>query len=899
MPIRPRNPTRLRVASWLLAALVAVATLAAIPLASGAAAATGSSSGTGSFVLAATSTGAGYAPTFTGNGLLGVRVPPSGQGAAAGTVPAEAELAGYYAQAPGGVQQRVAIPDWSGLAFADRGAAFDPAVGHVEHWRQSIDLHTGIVTTTADWTDPSGHRTHLRYDVLTDRARASVALVRLEVTPAWSGSATVTDTIDGATATAVTAVASGRTGATGADWVTVQAVGTGAAAAVASALVPSADAHASDTPVDPAPVRGVGRQIAFAVAAGRTYTFTKYVGVATAPPGGDPADAAVAASHGAETAGFASLVAANDAAWASLWSGRIDVLGDPALATDVDASEFYLWASLRDGVDWSISPAGLSSDGYNGHVFWDAETWMEPALLAQHPDLAVSLNRYRFDRLGAAEQHASASGDAGARFPWESALDGTEQIPPPASLFSEGLYEQHITADVALAQWQYFLATGDTHWLAAQGWPVIAGAATFWASRVTVGPGGTVHVDGVTGPDEEHANVDNEAYTVAAAAQTLTDATRAAHILGTPAPATWGSLARALTVAVDPTTGTHPEFAGYDGSMVKQADVTLLQYPLGVAMSPETAAGDLATYVPRTDPNGPSMSDAVNAIDAGALASSGCSSDVYLLRSVQPYIRDVFHQFSETSTGGTFTFMTGIGGFLQTFLYGTAGLRFGTGALGVAPVLTGQLGGVVLHGIRWHHRTLTVAVGPNRTTVTLDHGSPMTVDTPHGPEHLVTGSPIDLATRRPDRMRTTDLARCGAVSATSSVPGGPPLAAVDGSGATGWQPGSLPATLTVHVAGGPRPIHAVTLQWGRQWPEPPAPNLAPAPGPVVTRRPAGAVVSVSTDGRRWHAVATLAGSGATTTDRLTFPAVQAADVSVRLVAPVTGAAPVLDELTVS
>ncbi len=92
---------------------------------------------------------------------------------------------------------------------------------------------------------------------------------------------------------------------------------------------------------------------------------------------------------------------------------------------------------------------------------------MYPSLLAQHPDA-----RRRDGRLSlrsartAAEQHATATGFAGARFPWESALDGTEQIPPPVSVNSEGLYEQHITADIALAQWQYYLATGDR-----RGWP--------------------------------------------------------------------------------------------------------------------------------------------------------------------------------------------------------------------------------------------------------------------------------------------------------------------------------------------------------------------------------------------------------------------------------------------
>ncbi|MGH3830246.1 MAG: hypothetical protein ACRDRS_07295 [Pseudonocardiaceae bacterium] len=53
----------------------------------------------------------------------------------------------------------------------------------------------------------------------------------------------------------------------------------------------------------------------------------------------------------------------------------------------MNASEFYLWSSTREGLDWSISPAGLSSNGYDGHIFWDAETWMYPALLASTPSL--------------------------------------------------------------------------------------------------------------------------------------------------------------------------------------------------------------------------------------------------------------------------------------------------------------------------------------------------------------------------------------------------------------------------------------------------------------------------------------------------------------------------------
>src|ERR1700759_2387292 len=81
--------------------------------------------GVGSFALTATSprTATGYAPTFTGNGRLGIRVPATGQGYVGGTVPSQAELAGFYAkpshppEASESVQQRASIPDWSALTF--------------------------------------------------------------------------------------------------------------------------------------------------------------------------------------------------------------------------------------------------------------------------------------------------------------------------------------------------------------------------------------------------------------------------------------------------------------------------------------------------------------------------------------------------------------------------------------------------------------------------------------------------------------------------------------------------------------------------------------------------------------------------------------------------------------
>ncbi len=306
--------------------------------------------GTGSFVLTATNTGPTYDPTFTGNGELGVRVPPEGQGYEGGAVPTQAELAGFYAQPQGGVQLRANIPTWSTLTYTD-GQAFTLAHGRASQWRQSINLRTGIISTSVRWTAPDGHVSDLSYQVLADRARPHVGLVRLEVTPHWSGTASITDAIDGSPATLSTQINKGWASAQHRDWVSVQTVGTRITAALASQLEMTGVSTFASIPVDQGTDQSVGQQFTFPVVSGRHYTFTKYVGVVTSQADASPVAAAQQQARTAAAIGFSGLVKANDAAWASLWSGRIDVVGNPTLASDVNASEFYLWASTRDGVD--------------------------------------------------------------------------------------------------------------------------------------------------------------------------------------------------------------------------------------------------------------------------------------------------------------------------------------------------------------------------------------------------------------------------------------------------------------------------------------------------------------------------------------------------------------------
>jgi trehalose/maltose hydrolase-like predicted phosphorylase len=855
-------------------------------------------SDTGNYLLTATDTGADYAPTFTGNGYLGVRVPPAGQGYASGDVPAQSELAGFYAlpntgQPSQDVQQRANIPTWDTLTLNVGGTDFSLASGTTSGWRQQLNLRDGTITTSATWTAPNGQTTDISYTVFTDRARDDVGAVQLRLTPRWSGTADVTDLIDGTPANLSSVVDQGRSTAKNQDWETVRTEGLGVEAALASQLGASSDVRSVTTPVDPGG-QSIGQRLSFDVAAGHSYTITKYVGVTSSNESAQPEATARRQAATAAALGYDALRAENAKAWAALWKGRVDIEGDTQLATEVNASEFYLWSSTTAGVNWSVSPAGLSSNGYDGHIFWDAETWMYPTLLAQHPDIAVGMDNYRYNRLPQAQAHAQATGFTGARFPWESAFDGTEQIPPPASVNSEGLYEQHITADIALAQWQYYLATGDLQWLRTRGWPVISGAAAFWAGRAIKGSDGAYHISDVTGPDEENPDVNDEAYTNAAAATTLKIATQAARLVGASVPASYDTIANGLAVPVS--NGVIPEFSGYQGQMVKQADVTMLQYPWNYPMSSTVAQDDLDYYVPRSDPGGPSMDDAINSIDSAALGSPGCSSWVYTERSVEPFMRDVFDQFSETRTGGAFTFMTGIGGFLQEFLYGYSGLRWDTAAVQLDPSLTSQLQGVVLHDIAWHGSRFDVAIGQHDTKVTLDSGPAIPVDVAGATHTLAPGRPLTIPTRRPDLTSTTDALRCGAATASSAQPGADALAAVDGSSATGWQPTQLPATFTAPMSG-ERTISSATVDWGQQWPGVTGPNVPPAPGPVTTLRPSSYTLAVSSDGKTWHTVATESNTGSATQDVLSFAPVKAKYLRLSITSASNGTLPVLDELT--
>ncbi|MDX6323904.1 MAG: hypothetical protein QOK15_258, partial [Nocardioidaceae bacterium] len=611
-----------------------------------------------------------------------------------------------------------------------------------------------------------------------------------------------------------------------------------------------------------------------------SYEVAKVVGFATSLDTARPTAAATQAAAGAPSA--VALLAENGTAWQQLWHRDIVLPGQPELQRRVRAAQFYLLASVRPDVHWSTSPVGLSSGGYNNHVFWDAETWMYPALLALHPAEASSMVEYRYRTRDGAARNARRTGYQGLRYAWESALTGDEVTPTWAET---GRLEQHVTADVALAQWQYYLATGDRQWLRTRGWPVLRGAADFWASRAERGADGRLHITQVEGPDEENWPVDDSAYTNATAARVLRLAVRAAHLVGASAPARWSDVADRLVVLQPRPLGgqpaVRPEFRNYAGQQVKQADVVLLTYPWEYPQSSQVDRSNLEYYTPRYDPDGPAMTDSASSIVAAQLGDD-CSAWTYTRRSMDPFVKAPYEQFTEARSGqGVFTFLTGEGGFLQEFLYGYTGLRWRENAVHLDPMLPPQLpGGVHLKGLQWQGRTLDVTVDPGTTTVTLRSGKPMTVESPSGNHQVSVGSPLRLPTRTAGPT-AADVVRCQPATANAADPSAPAEAAVDGSPATAWWSGTDPAidtSLTVSLPSA-RTVSRATVTWQDARP------LAPYRLQVRT-------------GGSWRTVATVTASSRLV-DHVSFVAVSAQ--AVRILIPAArfgGAEPRLAELSV-
>lgn len=364
------------------------------------------------------------------------------------------------------------------------------------------------------------------------------------------------------------------------------------------------------------------------------------------------------------------LLEKHRAAWDELWQGDVIIEGDPESQLDIRHALYQLYSITREDCPVGIAPMGLSSsEGYNGHYFWDTELWMYPPVLVMNPAAGRSLMDYRANCLPQAMQNAQNHGYKGAQYPWEADTSGEECTPVWALT---GTYEHHITADVGIAMWQYYCVTKDIDWLEEQGWPVLKAVADFWLSRVQKNQDGTYSIINVVGADEYAENVDDNAFTNGAAKRVLRDVTKAAQELGKKVDPRWMEVSDNLVFTYD-ADGVTMEYTGYAGQMIKQTDVNMLAYPLGVITCPEQIKRDINYYFDRIDPNGPAMSNAIIAVLHARLGDPETAFKVFK-KSYTDKLRPPFGVLSENANNSRVSFATGLGGILQSVIFGFGGI---------------------------------------------------------------------------------------------------------------------------------------------------------------------------------------------------------------------------------
>jgi alpha,alpha-trehalose phosphorylase len=171
-------------------------------------------------------------------------------------------------------------------------------------------------------------------------------------------------------------------------------------------------------------------------------------------------------------------------------------------------SLFHLMQASARAEERAIPAKGLTGTGYDGHTFWDSESFVLPVLLYAYPKAAKDMLRWRLSILPLAEENARTLNLRGAAFPWRT-IHGEEC----SGYWPAGTAAFHINADIADACLRTVAATGDESFELEVAMPIVVRVAQMFASLGSFDRHGKFHIDGVTGPDEYSALADNNVYT--------------------------------------------------------------------------------------------------------------------------------------------------------------------------------------------------------------------------------------------------------------------------------------------------------------------------------------------------------------------------------------------------
>jgi trehalose/maltose hydrolase-like predicted phosphorylase len=490
-------------------------------------------------------------------------------------------------------------------------------------------------------------------------------------------------------------------------------------------------------------------------------------------------------------AGWNGVLAAHAAAWTERWRcSDVEIDGDASAQQALRFAIYHLNSAANPADEHvSIGARALTGDGYLGHVFWDTDIYLLPFYTFTWPEAARALLMYRYRTLDGARRKAARMGWRGAMYAWESADTGDETTPEqipgqdgrPVAVLC-GTEEQHISADVAYAVWQYWQATGDAAFLRDAGAEILLETGRFWASRAQLELDGRRHIRGVIGPDEYHEHVDDNAFTNCMARWNIRRALEATAMLRYRWPECWLQLSRRLGIddreleawretaemlvtGGRSDTGVLEQFAGFfqlediapsgyagrtasmeavlgrervqRSQVSKQADVIALLALLPEEFdAPETLA-NFRYYEPRCGHDS-SLSRPLHALVAARLGDTRRALR-YFSESAATDLADP----AGASAGGIR--IATLGGLWQAVIFGFAGVACQSDALSVNPQLPeawDQLG----FRLYWRGRWLEIRIDQARRTfsATLQTGESMAL--------LLSGQLHELAQGRPIRL---------------------------------------------------------------------------------------------------------------------------------------------------
>jgi alpha,alpha-trehalose phosphorylase len=661
----------------------------------------------------------------------------------------------------------------------------DIRYGTLHSHERVLDMRAGTLTRTAEWSSPAGARvrvTSVRLVSLTQRAVAAISytvepvdaklrlvlqseIVANEELPQRSKDPRMAAVLENPLVSEEHQCANDNGPVRAVLVHKTRASGLRMAAAMSHVITgPEKMAHRAESYAD------LGRvTVAAEVAAGEKIELVKFVGYGWSSQRSKPAlvdqvSAALAAAH---LTGWDGLMEEQRAYLDEFWEGAdVEVEGDAEIQQAVRFGLFHILQAGARAEYRPIAAKGLTGTGYDGHTFWDTETFVLPVLMYTHPWAASDALRWRHLTLDEARRHAAELGLDGAAFAWRT-IRGAEC----SGYWPAGTAAFHINADIADAVIRYLDATEDAKFEREVGLELLVETARLWRSLGQHNAEGHFRIEGVTGPDEYSAVKDNNVYTnlmaqrnMAGAADLAVKLPREAERLGvtTEEVASWRDAAAAMFIPFDDRLGVHPQHEGfteyarwdfkntdedhyplllhfpyfqlYRKQVVKQADLVLAMYMRPDAFTPEQKARNFAYYEPLTVRDS-SLSACTQGVMAAEVGQLDLAHD-YLAEAALMDLRDVERN---TSDG---VHMASLAGAWMALVAGFGGMRAGAGSLAFSPRLPGGIA-MICFRLRYRGRKLRITIRPDQALYELLDGKTLEI-MHHGKEFKLGKKSVEL-----------------------------------------------------------------------------------------------------------------------------------------------------------